>query len=127
MDHQSNTTNHKFPKRERLTNKKLIGELFEKGSSFYVHPLKVLHRKLETKGEHPQILITVPKRQFKRAVDRNLIKRRIRESFRLHKHVLRDQDYVLLIGYIYVGKEIAEYNVIETKLIESLVRLNSIT
>ena len=118
----SKSTSNKFPKSERLTNKKLIGELFDKGSSFHVHPLKVLY--LESPSESNQVLITVPKKIFKRAVDRNLIKRRIREAYRTNKHK-RIGDTYLLIGYIYIGKEIAEYKTIERKLIETLDRLNA--
>jgi len=67
----------------------------------------------------------VPKRNFKRAVDRNTLKRRIKEAFRLHKQVLAasPSPNSWIIGYIYIGKEIADYQTIAGKLNQSLLRL----
>ena len=122
----ANQAIHKFPKKERLSSKKLIKELFDKGSSFYLHPYKVFFLPQPDDGPaNHQVLITVPKKLFKRASTRNLIKRRIREAYRLNKHLLEIRDFYFLIGYIYVGKEVAEYKSMEDKLIETLLRLNS--
>ena len=126
---EPNTANLKytFPKSERLHSKKLIQELFDKGSSFYSYPFKVLV--LPNPDEdcpNHQVLISVSKRKFKRAVDRNLIKRRIRESYRLNKQILYSNENVKtpqLIAYIYTGKEIPTYQFIEVKLSKSLKRL----
>ena len=115
-----------FPKSERLHSKKLIDELFNKGSSFVIYPLKVFYliKSAEEVDQH-QVLVSVPKKIFKRAVDRNKLKRRIKEAFRLHKQALEplDSHKFLLIGYIYIGKEFADYSTIEDKLKRSLSRL----
>jgi ribonuclease P protein component len=80
-----------FKKGERLSSKKSIAELFEKGNSFYSFPYQVIW--LENSIETPfpaQVAISVSKKLFRRAVKRNLIKRRIRESYRKNKHILYD-------------------------------------
>lgn len=115
-----------FSKSERLHSKKLVDELFSKGSSFVIYPLKVIHLPSPAPDpSHHQVLVSVPKKTFKRAVDRNKIKRRIKEAYRLHKQDLRAAipHKFLLIGYIYIGKEFADYETIEGKLKQSVSRL----
>lgn len=110
-----------FPKQERLNKRNSIQELFTKGSSFYVHPFKVLALTNPDSKTH-QVLFSVSKRNFKRAVDRNLIKRRMREAYRLNKLILPESPK-LQIAYIYTPKEILIFTAIQEKLIESLKRL----
>lgn len=110
-----------FKKSERLSHKKTIQELFTKGSSFYLYPFKVISRAGDDASVH-QILISVPKRSFKKAVMRNRIKRRVREAYRLNKHLL-NTDVKLQIAYIYTAKELLDFKIIERKLIDSLERL----
>lgn len=116
-----------FKKVERLKKKTHIQELFQKGSSFYLYPFKVLFVRApvgdnENENSQHQILISVPRRKFKRAVDRNKLKRRIREAYRLNKQFL-DTPGKLLIAYIYTAKDILPYQEIENKLLLSLKRL----
>ena len=119
----------KFPKSERLHSKKLIEELFNSKTSFTIYPFRVVYlmKPLQANECH-QVLISIPKKRFKRAVDRNKLKRRIKEAYRLHKQVLGEeiQNFYLLIGYIYVGREIANYQEVEEKLKQSLLRLKEI-
>lgn len=114
-----------FPKEERLHSKKLIQELFDNGSSFYLYPFKIVWKKEATSDTH-KILFSVSKRAFKKAVDRNLIKRRMKEAYRLNKHLNGFSDFrpALLIAYIYTGKEVLDHQVITAKLKKSLVRLS---
>ena len=111
-----------FKKSERLSSKKDIQELFKNGSSFYLHPFKVITLPSPNSLVH-QVLFTVPKRNFKRAVDRNLLKRRMREAYRLHKHLLSTEPQVLSIAYIYTSKEIVDYASIAKPLEQSLSRI----
>ena len=110
-----------FKKSERLRHKKSIQELFSKGSSFYLYPFKVFFVSDEASSCH-QVLISIPKRNFKKAVHRNLLKRRVREAYRHNKHML-DTDSKFQIAYIYTSKELLDYKIIEKKLIESFIRL----
>ena len=108
-----------FTKSERLCSKKILGELFKKGSAsvgtFYLFPFRVLYlTQPESNGSLPAIVITVPKRLFKRAVDRNLIRRRVREAYRLHK----DQFSATAsppssIAFLYTAKQIISFEEIE--------------
>jgi len=120
---------NKFPKSERLHSRKQIEELFEQGTSFTIYPLKVVYLKkpLESTQKN-QVLISTPKFFFKKSVDRNKLKRRIKEAYRLHKQVLENKQagFYLLIGYIYIGKEISSYQSIEENLKQSLLRLRDI-
>jgi ribonuclease P protein component len=115
-----------FKKFERLSSKKDIQELFENGSSFFLFPFKVLYAvHLSEHQKSHQILISVPKKIHKSAVARNNIKRKIREAYRLNKHLLKtDSGDFLSIAYLYVGKEDLPFSKIQSKLIESIYRLN---
>ena len=119
--------NTRFPKSEKLKSKKLMDALFSKGASFHLYPffIRFLQNPNEEDGCH-QMLVSVSKKKFKRAVDRNLIKRRVREAYRLHKweYLYADgQRKSFLIAYIYTAKEIHPYSFIEAKLIDSFRRL----
>jgi len=119
---------YRFPKREKLTGKKSIEELFKNGSSFYLHPLLVRYLPSENDGiDFHRLLFTVPKKNFKRAVDRNLLKRRMREAYRLNKYILLDpqpRQYYNL-GFVYTNKTVLTYAVIEEKLKLALLRLQN--
>jgi ribonuclease P protein component len=105
-----------FRKEERLCQRKQIQELFERGSSFYVHPFRVYVMRQSGQVENHQVLISVPTRIFKKAVDRNLVKRRIREAYRVEKHKL-PKGGKLAIGLVYAAREVLPYPEIHQKLI----------
>ncbi|MEL7161023.1 MAG: ribonuclease P protein component [Bacteroidota bacterium] len=114
---------NKFHRGERLKSRKEIGRLFGKdGRSLSSYPLRLVHAEVEeVRGPFPfQAAFVVPKRRFKRAVDRNLIKRRVREAFRLNKELigahspLAQRQYALM--FIYTGKEAMPYKYIERKM-----------
>jgi len=111
-----------FKKAERLKRKKVIEELFKHGSSFFDFPLLVKY--LNSSEKHHQVLISVPKKYQKKAVNRNRIKRKIRESYRLNKHLLDSIDSKY-IGIIYLSKEDLSFNQLEIKLKTILARLSS--
>lgn len=107
-----------FKKDERLCSQIIIGKLFTEGESFLSYPLKVVILKTGLNSAFPaQTSFSVSKRNFKRAVHRNLIKRRMREAFRLNKiefyQKLRSEEKQLAIMFIFIGKEISAYSEIE--------------
>jgi len=110
-----------FRKEERLCSKKKIDELFKNSNSFFIYPYKFLWIVSENKTDFPaQIVISVPKKRYKKAVHRNLIKRRIREVYRLNKHILyrnlQRKNITIAAMIIYVGNEIHETSFLEGKL-----------
>jgi ribonuclease P protein component len=112
-----------FQKEERLSKEILIQELFDKGSSFYLFPFKVFFMPNPDQAyPYHQVIISVSKRNFKRAVDRNLIKRRIREAYRLNKAKLPLHNK-LLIAYIYSVKDILPSVQIHERLVKTFKRL----
>ncbi len=80
---------NRFPRTESLKQKRLFDPLFKGGKRSFQHPLMLIWKEIELpENVSVQIGFLVPKKHFKRAVDRNLIKRRLREAYRLQKHDL---------------------------------------
>ena len=101
------TANTSFPKKERLCGKTAISKLLAQGRHASVPGMRILYM-TETGNDHARLLISVPKKIFKRAVKRNLYKRRIRESWRRQKHML-DVAKGVDILIIYSSKELLSY------------------
>lgn len=117
-------TRKTLSKSERLSSKSLIEQLFSNGRSFGHHPFVIRYLKLdEAISSGHQILISVSKRNFKKAVDRNKLKRQIREAYRLNKEILTSLNDKYAIAYIYTFKKMIPYSELESKLIQSLERL----
>ena len=126
MSKFENESSKRLRKSERLSSKIQIQALFTEGKSFSTPPFVVRYRKLAAHdlATH-QVLVSVSKRNFKRAVDRNRIKRQIREAYRINKHLLADLSDKYAIAYIYTFKKMIAYKDLENKLIESLSRLQT--
>ena len=111
----------KFYRGERLKSRKEIGRLFQKGAkSANSYPIRAMYvAAAERRNDFPvQVTFVVPKRKFKRAPDRNLLKRRMREAFRLNKQLLAERagHAQLAVLLIYTGRELMNYPYIEKKV-----------
>ena len=113
-----------FFRHQRLKKTKEIDLLFAQGKAFNMPPLRVIYSVAIDSNPKNQLLFSVPSRVFKRAVDRNLLKRRMRESYRVNqlKLVLTVK---LNLAYIYIGKKIMPYSEIEKKIIQSFQKLSN--
>ena len=96
-----------FPKEERICGEKSISALLSRGSYGKEGAFRFCHRSGEG---HSRIMVSVPKKMFKRAVKRNLMKRRIREAYRHQKGLLKDTPTDIL--FIYSNKEILPYETV---------------
>ena len=123
---------NKFYKEERLCSKKSLDLLFKNGSSFLLYPFRVTYFFVAEPHQFPaQVVINVAKKRYKHAVDRNLIKRRTREAYRLQKQELLysflvDKPELLLLSLQYVGKQKYDYAFFEKKLAQALKKLNTL-
>jgi ribonuclease P protein component len=116
----------KFRKKERLCSQKIIGELFKSGNMLKHFPFKVVYSYSSYDLSPVKIVISVPKKIYRRAVKRNFIRRKIREAYRLNKHVIYEvagQKVTINIIIIYISPNIANYAEIEKKFMEILSAL----
>lgn len=117
-------TRHNFPKSERLSSKKLINILFTKGVTLTSYPFIIKYHPLRDEDSPTtQVLFSVSKRHFKRAVDRNKIKRRMREAYRLNKAPIVALSKKYTIAYLYTARKILTFEEIASKLKDSIHRL----
>jgi len=116
-----------FTKDERLRSRKLIEQIVEEGKSIYVSPFRFSWTLTELKTQFPvQFAIAVPKRFFKRAVDRNRIKRLVREVYRKNKSglyaLLKSRNIQCALLVVFSGKKVPVYEEVEKKFLITLQR-----
>ncbi len=111
-----------FTKEERLSGKIFIDKLVQKGKSFNCFPFRIVWLQTPEKKAKGQVVISVPKRLFKRAVDRNRLKRIIREGYRKNKEILYSEveDKTIHLLVIYTSKTKLESKLLEGNIIEAL-------
>lgn len=119
-----------FSKKERICSRLVIEKLIGRKHALFCYPFKCYYDFVPSGGEDcNQMAISVPKRIVKTAVARNLLKRRVREAYRLNKHLLQtatsERQRCCRMLFVFVGKEIPTYNFVENKIIGILKRLIS--
>lgn len=112
--------NFNYPKNEKLKSKITIGLLFSEGKSVSKYPLRLVYHS-GALGDEQQLKVgvSVSKKYFKKAVDRNYFKRLLRESYRLNQHLLKqqlDQPYALML--FYQSKDRLSFEEINTKTVQ---------
>jgi ribonuclease P protein component len=117
-------------KAERLTRKKIIEEVHAKGESIKTPAIVMVYHFTELPEKVPvQVVFTVSKRIFKRAHDRNRVKRLLREAYRKQKHhiyqPLVDQQKQVAIFFIFTGRQLPNYQYVHGKIFEVLKRFKS--
>jgi ribonuclease P protein component len=115
-----------FCKAERLCSKKIIDKLFQEGKTIFTYPVKIIYSETRLTSDFPvQATFSVGKKTFKRAVKRNLIKRRMREAYRLNKSFFYEKlgDKQLAVFFIFTGKTIPEYKIIEDSIKKGIQKL----
>lgn len=117
-------------KEERIYSKKLIDALFQGGRSRSISafPLRVVYMEIETDNpDHPdrpqtQMLISVPKRCFKRAVKRNRVKRQVREAYRRNKQIVCN--HRIAMAFIWLDDQLHPTEKVESRVVKLLSRIN---
>jgi ribonuclease P protein component len=112
--------NFTYPKNEKLKSKITIGLLFTEGKSVSKYPLRLVYKAGSLKeSEKIKMGVSVSKKNFKKAVDRNYFKRVLRETYRLNKHLLIDNlDQPYSFMFFYQTKDRLTYDEINTKTIQ---------
>jgi len=118
-----------FPKKEKLCSHKVIDELFNTGRSFVKYPFRVVLLITSEQEVPVRVLVSVSKRRFKRAYKRNLLKRRIREAYRLNKNLiiplLERNNVNIAIAFVYLPTEIWDFKNIEKAMQDLLTGLKN--
>ena len=119
-----------FKKSEKLTSDNEIELLFKNGKSSFIYPVKALFVSNTSQPIECKVLVTVSKRYLKNAVDRNMVKRRLREVYRLNslnlKSKLVEKNISASIAFIYTSSKIITYEKIEAIMIKHLINIENI-
>lgn len=109
-----------FPKTEKLCGKYAVEQLYKEGKRFVTWPLRVSY--MHVSDGSNRILIWAPKSLFRHAVDRNRLRRQMREAYRLNKTLLDDHTYH--IAFNYIDKTMQDYKVIAKAMRKALLKIN---
>jgi ribonuclease P protein component len=121
-----------FPKGERLCGVKVISMMFAEGRYLNLPHIRVIHRIIPAVSGLPpvRVLITVPKRHFKRAVDRNLMRRRLKEAWRRNREpllaLLAEKEKHADLVLIWTDTEIKPYDIAEKTIKEAIAKVSGL-
>lgn len=115
-----------YSKKDKLKSRKLIEKLFSEGQSVAAYPLRMVYLKVNIEdGVGAKTGVSVSKRNFKKAVQRNHIKRLMREAYRYHKNsYFSNSSNGFALMLLYIGKEIPDYALVEKKMQQLLKKFS---
>lgn len=119
---------YSFPKPEHLCGEIRINKLFAEGKAFIVYPLRIVYSISEATGSvQAQVMVSVPKKRFKRAVKRNRLKRLMREAYRLNKpefvDALTSRSLSIQLAFNYVSDEQVDFDQMNRKVSQALQKI----
>lgn len=115
---------NKFPKKERLSSKIDIEELFKSKNTFTQDKIKIYWEQKFSNTDNVSVLFSVPKKIVSLATKRNKIKRLLKESYRINKKIIQKENREIHIAFVYLSTEIPNFNTVEEKIKLILQRLN---
>ncbi len=116
-------------KSQRIKSRQQIARLFENGKNIIAYPLRIcyLWNTPDDSTSANRIMVSVPKKLFKRAVKRNLLKRRIREAYRLNQQLLEgkntETNQHISIAFTYIGQDILPFSTIQKAVIKGMNKI----
>ena len=122
-----------FTKAERLNSKLTIDKLFAGGNASTVaFPLRIVYMKDHCEGTTSippvSVLISVPKKRFRHATDRNRMKRLVREAYRTNKHILwdalKDKDYKLEVAFVCITDQLPTFRAVNKSMVKALTQIS---
>lgn len=121
----SSAPDNSYGKKEKLKSKRLITQLFEEGRSISAYPLKLIYLPVALQDQKVKAGVTVSKRNFKSAVQRNRIKRMLREAYRLNKGLVFNNtkgSYAFL--FLYLDREMPTFETLDQRMKLLLQKFN---
>ena len=116
-----------YNKKEKLKSRKQLEQLFTAGTTFVIFPVKVIYKEVEVQDSVLKTGVGASRKNFKRAVERNRIKRLLRETYRTEKPVLlnylQQNKKQIALFFLYIDKSLPEYHVLKEKMQQAIEKL----
>ncbi len=108
---------YSLDKTHKLCSGRAIDRLFAEGKSQVAYPLRMVYApSMRREGRPVQFMITIPKKRIRKAVGRVLMRRRIREAYRLNRGLIADDNCRADVAFIYIANELTPYSLVERKM-----------
>ena len=128
LSNKENSVSKTFKKSEHLKSLSLIKQIFGQGQTVKQFPIRAVYIPLGKEFKSTQIALSVPKKKFKNAVDRNRIKRQMREAYRLNRdEVLTDLQQHFGIVFIYLSNQHSDFTVIQKGMVQCMAEIARIS